>query len=122
VPAVRDRAVRDLAPHDRVDPCPLRHATASGVVHLELVVNVAMNRLVMPENPGVKIRLAAPGPPAAIATGGQVHPAKPLVIVEHLVPRVMTIGIVPPATMILPLTRMRPPVSSIDLPGVSSKH
>lgn len=111
-------AVRDLAPHDRVDPGPLRRATANAVVHLELVVNVVMIPLETLEDPGVKIRLAAPGPPVAIAPGGQVHLARLLVIVERLVPRVMTIGIVLPATMILPLTRMRPPVSSIDLPGV----
>ena len=111
-------AVRDLAPHDRVDPGPLRRATANAVVHLELVVNVVMIPLETLEYPGVKIRLAAPGPPVAIAPGGQVHLARLLVIVERLVPRVMTIGIVLPATMILPLTRMRPPVSSIDLPGV----
>jgi len=35
-------AVRDLAPHDRVDPGSLRRATANAVVHLELVVNVVM--------------------------------------------------------------------------------
>jgi hypothetical protein len=112
-------AVRDLAPHDPADPGPLPRVTANAVVHLGLVASVVMIPLVMPEGPGGMMRLAAPGPPAAIAPGGQVHPARLLVIVERLVPRVMRIGIVLPATMIHPLMRMRPPVSSIDPHGVN---
>ena len=115
-------AERDLAPHDRVDLGPLRRATVSAVVLLGLVVNVVMMPLVMPEGLDAMMLLVAPGPPVAIEPGGRVHPARLLVIVERLVPRVMTIAIVLPATMILRLTRMRPPVSSIALPGVSSKH
>ena len=69
-------AVRDLAPHDRVDPGPLRRATANAVVHLELVVNVVMIPLETLEDPGVKIRLAAPGPSSGDRTGRPGAPRK----------------------------------------------
>ncbi len=114
--------VRDRAPHDRVDPGPLRRARANGVVLLGLVVNVVMIPLETVEDPGVMMRRAVRGPPAAIAPGDRVLPARLLVIEVLPGPPVMMIATALPVTMILPLTRMRPPVSSIALHGVSSKH
>lgn len=114
--------VLDPAPHDPADPGPLPRATVNAVVHPGLVVNVVMIPLEMAEGPDATMRLAAPGPRAAIALGDPVHPVRPLAIVGRLVPRAMMIATALPVTTIRPLTRMRPPVSLIALRGASSKH
>lgn len=112
----------DPAPHDPADPGPLPRATVNAVVHLGREASVVMIPLEMVEGPDATMRLAAPGPRAAIALGDRVHPGRPLAIVGRLVPREMMIATALPVTTIRPLTRMRPPVSLIALRGASSKH
>ena len=112
-------AVPVLAPHDRADPGPPRRVTASGVVRLGLVVNVVMIPVVMPEGPGVRMRLAAPDPLAAIAPAGRMVLARLLAIAVLPGPRVMMIVTALPATMTRLLTRTRPPVSWIVQRGVN---
>lgn len=114
--------MRDLAPHDREAPDPLRRATVNAVALLGLVVNVVMIPLVMPEGPDAMMLLVAPGPLVEIGPGDRVLPARLLVIAALPGPRVMMIARLLPATMIRPLTRMRPPVSWIAQRGVSSKR
>ena len=103
----------DLAPHVRVAPDLLPRATANAVVHLGLVVNVVMMPLEMADGPDAMMLLAAPGPSVEIAPGDRALLARLLEIAALPDPRAMMIATVLPATMILPLTRMRPPVSLI---------
>ena len=115
-------AVRDLAAHAPVEPGLPHHARETAVVHPALAVSAVMIPLEMAQSPDVMMHLVSPDPLVASAPGDRVHRARPLVIVGRLVHRVMMIATARPATMTHPLTRMRPPVSSIALPGESSKR